>query len=415
MAYYLRQNLTQVPLISPNYSAGCERFRDGDDTECDIFLYNEQSQSVPGGVHHSKSVTNNKGIACISLSIVDGAGNIVKHFSQPKPTHDITDTIRTLEEMIETDVFDAESYTSPGPGPIALIQFKIWESGRLDFDRLISALHSATRQSMWDTVMEYRLLSAPLCINIDDHEEESETTIDDRKMSSGSVPEIVIDANDLVDDDIGQVNHVEDGTRGVLHKTYSSGVVEWINHGLDLRSCSVFKHSVNTVASNSVHILLKEMQSMISSSVPDLQSRLYQHHNSVFVPYNKNNNISGEFILVSRNIDHWRLGTDDKFVDPSLILTRHLKMSQQFSPLILESSSDQDQSLLQCPHSLQTPVTPTTPAPGSSGLSGLLETIRTTEQVFIPRQRLVVARVNKHKIEFFFYNLSRDTQVHTVS
>merc|ERR1719323_55902 len=24
VAYYLRQNLTQVPLISPNYSAGCE-------------------------------------------------------------------------------------------------------------------------------------------------------------------------------------------------------------------------------------------------------------------------------------------------------------------------------------------------------------------------------------------------------
>ena len=50
ISYYLRQNLLQIPLIAPNYMAGCRRFRDldldmaqpeGGHIQSDVFLYNE--------------------------------------------------------------------------------------------------------------------------------------------------------------------------------------------------------------------------------------------------------------------------------------------------------------------------------------------------------------------------------------
>jgi len=47
---------------------------------------------------------------------------------------------------------------------------------------------------------------------------------------------------------------------------------------------------------------------------------------------------------------------------------------------------------------------------GASGLHGLLQTIQTSHQVFVPRHRLVIARVSKRQIVFFFYNLSKDCQ-----
>ena len=60
MAYYLRQNLIQIPLIAPNYMAGCKRFRDfeleltqdGEQIESDVFLYNECN---PRGDHKTKT------------------------------------------------------------------------------------------------------------------------------------------------------------------------------------------------------------------------------------------------------------------------------------------------------------------------------------------------------------------------
>ena len=37
--------------------------------------------------------------------------------------------------MIETAVYSEAGDTSPGPGPMALVQFRVWESGRLDLER----------------------------------------------------------------------------------------------------------------------------------------------------------------------------------------------------------------------------------------------------------------------------------------
>ena len=58
VAYYLRQNLVQIPLIAPNYMAGSKKFRDIEieidqsqdcEIESDVFLYNECN---PRGGHN---------------------------------------------------------------------------------------------------------------------------------------------------------------------------------------------------------------------------------------------------------------------------------------------------------------------------------------------------------------------------
>ena len=78
-----------------------------------------------------------QGIACIGLSIVDGAGNLVKLVSYPKPVPGDTAagvSTEDMEDTIQTQVFSEQD--TAGPGPMALIQFRIWESGRLDFEKL---------------------------------------------------------------------------------------------------------------------------------------------------------------------------------------------------------------------------------------------------------------------------------------
>ena len=65
----------------------------------------------------------------------------MRHFSYPRPSCDTITDIVALENMIETEVYTIEENSSPGPGPMALIQFRIWESGRLDFEKLTGILH----------------------------------------------------------------------------------------------------------------------------------------------------------------------------------------------------------------------------------------------------------------------------------
>ena len=463
VAYYLRQNLVQIPLIAPNYMAGCKKFKDfnmdldqkeSGQIENDVFLYNEFNQSVHQELLASKKSFiprgDHKGIACIALSIVDGGGNLVKHFSYPKPApndcdYDLESFMRSLEEMIQTDVFAVTAEGSPKPGPIALIQFRIWESGRIDFEKLTGLLHVSIRQAMWDAILEYKMLSAPLSFRdpskdiqeamLDTEEEENRIAMDvmnpfldtiipmkqpGDKKNDPSVPEIVIEANELVEKTKHHVlDAFEEGIEGFLHVMYSSVVFKWLELGIDLDSPSVSKHSVDLVAANSLQYVLKELQAQILTIIPDLRSKVFQKMENdgkeVYLPYKKNTEAkSEEFIFVSRNFDHWSMGTKDDFVDPLLMKTRTVKMSQNFPPLILapESSETDQLSSLSPPVATMTPVTPTTPAFNSSvsGMSGMIQTIQTTCQVFVPRQRLIIAKVSSKNITFYLYNLSKDCQ-----
>ena len=209
--------------------------------------------------------------------------------------------------------------------------------------RLTSLLQTAIRQSLWDALLEYRMLSAPLALpnlsqNIMEAMEDTEVGQEDVKENpflkqasnegdgkeAGSLPEIVIEANELVDTPGGcLLDSFEEGLKGTLHPVYSSVVVKWFERGLELDSPSVFKHSVDLVASNSLPLVLKEIQNQITSIIPDLSCAMFQLQDQAYQPYTGGAVLkSEEFIIVSRNLEHWRLGTSEEGVDAGLMNTR---------------------------------------------------------------------------------------------
>ncbi|XP_042227057.1 KICSTOR complex protein SZT2-like isoform X3 [Homarus americanus] len=159
VGYYLRQNMLSCGFIHPKFADNCleHHFQDFSATDQDlssepnIFLY----------VRPRKSAA--KGIACIAFSLVDGSGCIVQHISCPRPSQDAYMEVFSRQDF-EVLTYTQEYQPSPtkSPGPMAMLQFKVWESGRVDLDEVRRYLMDSTRHALWDVNTEYRLLTAPV-------------------------------------------------------------------------------------------------------------------------------------------------------------------------------------------------------------------------------------------------------------
>ena len=154
----------------------------------DIYLYNRPQAS------------GNRGIACIAFALVDGRGNAVGNLSWPRPAsssnlnnsvdghdhHKLSDppVLEDLDHFIKTIryVKDVNSKRPGNPvtshlnpsqdlltvfiqtGPVALLEFRIWERGHINRDTLNNKLEAALGHALWDVVLEYHLLPFPLCV-----------------------------------------------------------------------------------------------------------------------------------------------------------------------------------------------------------------------------------------------------------
>ncbi|KAK3579120.1 hypothetical protein CHS0354_022140 [Potamilus streckersoni] len=158
LQYYLRQNLLQF-LNVPNYvdTRPDRKFMDMIDGKMiaipddQVFLYIRSHSS--GGT----------GIACVSVSLVDGKEQTVRLLHCPKPSSQAHSSVHTqsdLEAFIHTEQYEAKGKR---PGPTALIQFRIWERGSIDITVLKEKLIGALRHALCDVVIEYYLLTAPIC------------------------------------------------------------------------------------------------------------------------------------------------------------------------------------------------------------------------------------------------------------
>jgi hypothetical protein len=49
-------------------------------------------------------------------------------------------------------------------GPVALLEFRIWKQGRVNIESLTQKLKASVRHATWDLLIEFRLLTTPLCI-----------------------------------------------------------------------------------------------------------------------------------------------------------------------------------------------------------------------------------------------------------
>lgn len=355
IVFYLKQNLVHNSLlIQPNYTAGnTRRFKDTSSTEdhlhpnsfasdADVFIYND---------HNEKGGKN--GIACLAMSIVDGKGHFFRPCSYPKPVSSLSSTpsdISDLTELIQTELYmEDEEPKIPGPGPMALIQFKVWESGRVDMSKLTSHLENAIMHSLWDVVVEFKLLPEPICIGINEEDLETDTIRDlnssvdlvfntsmeleqlkpePKKLtlkrlseeaiiaygysSSSSVPQIVVvgkEASEVLDPEPADKvpTPLELGDRGSLSVVMHKSLWSWFEVGKDLESPSCHIHSVNISTKHELPTLLKELANIIRDTVLDLDVKLFnkQTPENIYLPFSTSKP-TDEFFIVGRNIKSWK-------------------------------------------------------------------------------------------------------------
>ncbi|XP_055884389.1 KICSTOR complex protein SZT2-like isoform X4 [Biomphalaria glabrata] len=159
LMYYLRQNLLQF-LHTPNYmdSNPASQFHD---------IYDGVYTAIPADkvyIYVRPEKGGGKGIACVSVNLVDGQGKQVKLLNCPSP---IKNNMPSLSDATEFDKYVQttihEKSASSRPGPTALISFNIWECGNCDLTFFSDKLILALRHSLCDIVMEYFMLTTPIC------------------------------------------------------------------------------------------------------------------------------------------------------------------------------------------------------------------------------------------------------------
>ncbi|XP_052100492.1 KICSTOR complex protein SZT2-like isoform X3 [Mytilus californianus] len=158
VVYYLKQNLKLFSHI-PNYADNRpdSHFQD---------IMDGRQQAIHDGQAflYIRPAHGGKGIACISLALVDGKGIPVQALGCRKPSRigytKITSE-KEFEHLIHTDLY--ESNGDSRPGPTALLQFRAWEVGSADLGSLKEKLILAVRHSLCDIVTEFTMLTASVC------------------------------------------------------------------------------------------------------------------------------------------------------------------------------------------------------------------------------------------------------------
>ncbi|CAD5112132.1 DgyrCDS1371 [Dimorphilus gyrociliatus] len=157
LMYYLRQNL-KVFLNTPKYLSNDE----------DNLFRNYTIDTAPPiketDIFMNRSNTN-IGLAVIHLSVVDGSGKETQFLrSYLKPRYDNYKSSPhkdSLFSVVAASPYEGEAKQSPGP--TALIKFSIWERGSVGLLQLRDQLILALTHSICDVIMEYQILTAPIC------------------------------------------------------------------------------------------------------------------------------------------------------------------------------------------------------------------------------------------------------------
>ena len=407
--FYMKQNIIQVPyILMPNYSAGnTKRFRDIKPNEelhlspnqnisdSDIFLYND---------HNEKGGRN--GLACVCLSLVDEKGDPANKMAYPVATSsdldgcDVAESFLCLTECGTSNqqeihsVEDAETIVDKesidyNSSPIVLIQFRIWESGRVDVARLTSILEGCIKQALWDTVTEYKILTEPLCVreNDDDdlsvyNEDQDKSTSDEieeqaqdatyKRKGSGEklslkilskeariaygfnesnnsmsdIPKIIVEgreASELLDETSFteiSLSKLESGDSGQLAGLYTSSAWSWFKQGKEIDVPSHHVISINLACRYEIKHLIRELSSLIFETVTGMEVKLFNsvqtYNGDQFVPMTMlipDSKIGKEVMLVARNFDVWKQIVNVR-PDLTFIKKSYCKYIQSFPSLI---------------------------------------------------------------------------------
>ncbi|XP_031787876.1 KICSTOR complex protein SZT2 isoform X2 [Nasonia vitripennis] len=388
LGYYLRQNILQF-LYTPKYTdtRAHSHFQDYSQQdgsnkrvpESDIFLYNQSHSS------------GSRGIACIAIAIVNEKGDIIvteneNVFDSMFPS---CPEIKDFEDIVATNVYwglNCEKNDSKS-GTKAYIEFRIWKQGRVNLEALVHKLKAAVKHANWDLITEYNFLPTPLTESFND-----ENDTDDHNIRN----------------DPSELNSYELGEKGKLKEVYHTTLPYWFQFALDLAAPSMKKHIVKLERRHSLPVILKELQNLVHSHALDTTARTFVQWSRqpfigtdstqddlllsktienvegsikwlqkaieqktaddlIFLPRDATKEDQGTYvrsILIARNFNQWKASFSSTILSEQLI-PKDQKLLQKFNPLILEKT-------------------------------------------FVPRQRLLLAKVQSEHILLYMYNWSKE-------
>ena len=358
LQYYLRQNVVHQIAIVPKYVSQRCIFKDTVDglevPSADIFLYNKCVAS--GG---------RRGLACISMTLVDGHGSAI-HSSSKKSGIKGSGNLRSFIDLHQVNE-DSEALTEED----LILQFRIWEQGRVDMEELVDKLQNIVQHSLWEVVTEYVLLPQDIISNSEEESQENEPS--ER-----------------------------------LNEEFSNFAVEWFDIGHELKVVSLSKTSVNFVSHHSTLNSMKEVQKNLN--INDLKVKTFQKGTStpsnttLYLPCNRHGlvpsvaesdtsqiQLEEVYLLLGRNFKHWKacLEYSANASNANELAPKEIRPLQRFQPLVVNSEPNSR---------ADTPKFSPTESEEKCQNEGL----------FIPRQRLLLAFVQRNWIQLYAYNCSRD-------
>ncbi|XP_033214181.1 KICSTOR complex protein SZT2-like isoform X2 [Belonocnema kinseyi] len=446
LGYYLRQNVLQFLYIPKHTDPRAHyHFQDYSQpessakriSESEIFLYNQTQSS------------GSRGIACIAMGIVNAKGELIATQNDAFRASPFSQCprVQDFEKIVLTSVHDDKSEVASDVE--ALIEFRIWKQGRVNLEALVQKLKSAVRHAIWDLVTEYNLLPTVLTVPLKENVKEAPSaalqesgnriSLDLRNENlqsprkegesgtetpqpSGSefvqslVAEILNNSGNEVSQDNSESSEGFDnkqydlGEEGKLHQVYHAILPYWFQFALEMNVPAVKKHVVTLQKRHSLSVTLRELQNIIRSNASDTSTRTFvqsrrqpfvesemeedplaftvfegadnvnnvwlkkaqeqeneNEDESVYLPcdfFKEEQGIYVKSILVARNFQQWKASFARK-VESEQLVPKDQKLLQKFNPLILESN-------------------------------------------FVPRQRLLLAKIQSKNIVLYMYNWSKE-------
>ncbi|XP_012282231.1 KICSTOR complex protein SZT2 isoform X2 [Orussus abietinus] len=399
--HYLRQNILQF-LYIPKYTDARAHYHFQDYSqpegsskrvaESDIYLYNQSHSS------------GSRGVACIALAVVSSqVGNITVNDSPtagtlPLPFLEIGD----FEKLVSSSVYSGKEHPEE-PVPEVLIEFRIWKQGRVNLESLVQKLCAAVKHATWDLLTEYYFLPTVLMEPFSVHSGD-DIVAENKANKETQTPTKVPQSSCKVNENI-VIGTYESGEEGKLHKVYHTTLPYWFQFALEIGVPAIKKHVVMLQRKHPLPTMVKELQNLIRGYASDTNTRTFVLHDQqllkpevtkskvlkipsnlennenvistcgqrededlpIYVPwdfYREDHSTHKNSILVGRNFQQWK-ASFSKTVEPELLQPKDQKVLQRFNPLILESS-------------------------------------------FVPRQRLLLAKMQCDNIVLYIYNWSKE-------
>ena len=312
--------------------------------------------------------------------------------SDYKPTdvipkfEEIFDT-KTLQNMVTSKIIEGDRDLPP-----VYLEFRLWKQGRVNIDNLSIKLRDAISQATRDLVMEYLILTAPLCeernrimlpltaVKINTSElnlakevefncilevgnkdnikvvgrRKLETIFSHRKRVRRVNPPTSKTTRSITFDDyerdkelyfakmssmkpLTKLNSFETGDDGILCNNYSKYLPGWLEFGSTLLAPSVRKQKITLTNYHLPGATIKELLSVLQDTPKAFRSiplrPLCEDNDEVFVPHDPKKFVE-KCVIISRNFDNWKASTAFRgTLDyPDFMSPHSLKHTQKFVP-----------------------------------------------------------------------------------